>query len=473
MNNSYNAKYDILKAHPEYSTRSFHEKTDPERNNFCRDRDRIIYSKEFRRLGGKTQVFVSGFDDHIRNRLTHTLEVSQISQTLTNIFGLNNHLAEAISLAHDVGHTPFGHTGEKVLSCFTNNCDSKYGVKINDDSDLGFKHNWQAIKVVSSLEKISDQYEGLNLSNFTLWGILNHSSLAYKPCQYQNMARCHYLNYHKECHLHNYCQELTHYNNYCTNIHFKQSWTLEGLIVAQADEIAQRHHDIEDGLLAGIIDKQIFLDFFYETFKNDLKENEKSLIMNIKNSNNINNNLHNIASLVIGLYSSNLKENSYEQLDKLIRDYNIKNKIDFNEHKENIFTETKIFDLINFNQEFQIKDSKFKEFLKNNILYSHLAQSMDGKAIYIIRKLISAYVNNPMQLPDNTVKVLYKNYCNEPITLSNCDIRTEVNNLKKTNEKVFQTVLIRTITDFIAGMTDSFAMSQYKMLYGAENRWHN
>jgi dGTPase len=107
--------YKFLAALPEHAKRHFSgEKEDPLRTKFNRDRDRVLFSKEFRRLEGKTQVFVNGFDDHIRNRLTHTLEVSQIARTIAGNFGFNTTLAEAIAFAHDVGHTPFGHIGERV-----------------------------------------------------------------------------------------------------------------------------------------------------------------------------------------------------------------------------------------------------------------------------------------------------------------------------------------------------------------------
>lgn len=150
-------KFSVLAASLDYATRNYaNEEESSLRDKFCRDRDRILFSKEFRRLNGKTQVFVNGFDDHVRNRLTHTLEVSQISQTIAKYLGLNLTLAEAISLSHDVGHTPFGHVGERALNQFTNNCESYDNFKIEDPTQLGFKHNWQGVKVVSSLERISE-----------------------------------------------------------------------------------------------------------------------------------------------------------------------------------------------------------------------------------------------------------------------------------------------------------------------------
>ncbi len=162
------------------------------RTEFQRDRDRIIYSKAFRRLKHKTQVFISPEGDHYRTRLTHTLEVSQIARTLARSLRLNEDLTEAIALGHDLGHTPFGHAGERILQ---------------DVCPLGFKHNEQSVRVVERLEK---NRKGLNLTYEVYDGIL--------------------------CHTGN-----------------KVAQTLEGCIVRSADRIAYINHDIEDAIRGGII----------------------------------------------------------------------------------------------------------------------------------------------------------------------------------------------------------------------------
>jgi dGTPase len=161
------------------------------RTEFQRDRDRIIHSKAFRRLKHKTQVFISPEGDHYRTRLTHTLEVSQIARTISRAVKINEDLTEAISLGHDLGHTPYGHTGEKIL---------------NEISSLGFKHNEQSLRVVDYLES----GEGLNLTNEVRDGILCHSG--------DMIAR-----------------------------------TNEGKVVKLADKIAYINHDIDDAIRAEII----------------------------------------------------------------------------------------------------------------------------------------------------------------------------------------------------------------------------
>lgn len=150
------------------------------RNNFQKDRDRILYSKPFRRLSGKTQVFFAETDDHIRNRLTHTLEVNQIANTIANHLKLNETLTEAIALGHDLGHTPFGHVGEKTLNSIMNgkvqNVNNKIGIKKIKNGYAGFKHNLQGVRILKDLSRnyTTGEY-GLDISDKTLYGIANHS----------------------------------------------------------------------------------------------------------------------------------------------------------------------------------------------------------------------------------------------------------------------------------------------------------
>ena len=142
--------------------RFFKEKKTNLRNDFQRDRDRIIHSTAFRRLKHKTQVFVNTTGDHFRTRITHSLEVSQIARTLSKFFRLNEDLSESLSLAHDLGHTPFGHAGEEVL----NSCMKNFG---------GFDHNIQTLRIITILENRYYNFKGLNLSIETLDGLIKHN----------------------------------------------------------------------------------------------------------------------------------------------------------------------------------------------------------------------------------------------------------------------------------------------------------
>jgi len=178
------------------------EKKSPVRTEFQRDRDRILHSKSFRRLKHKTQVFIAPEGDHFRTRLTHTLEVSQIARTIARALNMNEDLTEAIALGHDIGHTPFGHIGEKVM---------------NDLTDFGFKHSEQSLRVV---DRIEYHGKGLNLTDEVRNGILFHS---------KGMGPI-------------YPKEIS-----------KLPDTLEGQIVRISDLIAYVNHDIDDALRAGVI----------------------------------------------------------------------------------------------------------------------------------------------------------------------------------------------------------------------------
>lgn len=174
------------------------EKEDPLRTCFMRDRDRVIHSKAFRRLKHKTQVYISPSNDHYRTRLTHTLEVNQIAKTIGKGLGLNEDLIEAIALAHDVGHTPFAHTGEEVL---------------NELISGGFRHNENSVRVLTNIERGS-LGRGLNLTYEVLDGVLHHSGFSTGN---------------------------------------KRASTLEGQIIRYSDKIAYVQHDIDDSIRAGIL----------------------------------------------------------------------------------------------------------------------------------------------------------------------------------------------------------------------------
>jgi dGTPase len=187
--------------------RKFPEKPHPYRSDFERDRDRIIHCSAFRRLEGKTQVFTPGLDDFYRTRLTHSIEVAQIGRTIAKMLRLNVDLTEAICLAHDLGHSPFGHAGEKAL----NNLMSEFG---------GFEHNLQALRIADLLEHPYPDFPGLNLMYETRLGLAKHRSPYDNP------------------------QDDTFAESNCS---------LEGQVADVADRIAVNSHDLEDGMRAGLI----------------------------------------------------------------------------------------------------------------------------------------------------------------------------------------------------------------------------
>ncbi|TJX68729.1 deoxyguanosinetriphosphate triphosphohydrolase [Soehngenia saccharolytica] len=223
------------------------------RMEFQRDRDRIIHSKAFRRLKHKTQVFIAPEGDHYRTRLTHTLEVSQIARTIARALRLNEDLVEAISLAHDLGHTPFGHTGEKVL---------------NNLHPNGFKHNLQSLRVVDLLEYHEDR-PGLNLTFEVREGIINHSG--------ENLSS-----------------------------------TLEGQLVKYADRIAYINHDIDDAIRAEVINVKMLpkecLSVLGETHGKRINTLITDIIENSNNRNSIS------MSDAISMQMENLRQFMFENV---------------------------------------------------------------------------------------------------------------------------------------------------------------
>ena len=196
--------------------RLFPEEESAHRTPFHRDRDRIIHSSAFRRLKHKTQVFVEHEGDYFRTRLTHSIEVAQVARTLANALGLNQELAEAVALAHDLGHTPFGHTGEDAMDELM----QPYG---------GFDHNAQALKIVTSLERSYAEFDGLNLTWETLEGIAKHNGPVDAPLPYA----------------------LAEYNAK-HGLELRTHACAEAQVAALADDIAYNNHDLHDGLRAGL-----------------------------------------------------------------------------------------------------------------------------------------------------------------------------------------------------------------------------
>ena len=209
--------YSLLATPIRSSGRIYKEKTSKFRTHYQRDRDRIIHSTAFRRLKHKTQVFVNTSSDHFRTRITHSMEVSQIARTLGKIFKLNDDLCETLSLAHDLGHPPFGHAGEKAL----NTCMKNFG---------GFDHNIQTLRIVTILEKKYYKFNGLNLTLETLDGLIKHNGPILNKEKFENILGK---------------------NIFKNKINYIKSPSLEAQLSSISDDIAYNSHDLEDGLNAG------------------------------------------------------------------------------------------------------------------------------------------------------------------------------------------------------------------------------
>jgi dGTPase len=220
------------------------------RTPFQRDRDRIIHSASFRRLKHKTQVFVNTEGDHYRTRITHSIEVAQIARSISKHLKLNDDLAETLSLAHDLGHTPFGHAGEESL----NECMQNFG---------GFDHNLQTLRIIMFLENKYLKFDGLNLTLETIDGLLKHNG----PIKDLTLVK-----------------KLIGLKNLNNKIKFTNSASLEAQISAISDDIAYNNHDIQDGIKAKMINlnELIEINFFrdiYNSHKKNIKNTNKNILI--------------------------------------------------------------------------------------------------------------------------------------------------------------------------------------------------
>ncbi len=479
------ANFEILSAPTKFFHRALAEEFPPEpiRSEFERDRDRILYSKAFRRLSGKTQVFIPKQGDHLRTRLTHTVEVSQIARTIARNLGLNEILVEAIALGHDLGHTPFGHVGEEMLNQILNNCD-KMG-DFQDDmaaKDKGFKHNYQGLRVLADKENIYD-YQGLNISSYTLWGILNHTRLFYKSCPYFGSGKtknCFLLRNPKDCSSQGNL-DLGFYKKYLHLIECEmhESWSFEGLIVGLADEIAQRQHDTEDALLMDVVSQEAMVELINRLFKRfcqgtgSYDQMLQAILRKAQETKEQKEFLTYLSKFLVELYVSQVVRCSSENLTNFKEKYGINDKGDF----EKIYPTLKaceVNSIIQFEKDFSKADDEFHEFLKNRIINSHTVQQMDGRGRYILRSLVKAYITNPRQLYDTTVLWVFKEFDPEEyrgISIMDKEKIGEMRNhidapTMKQDGPRFQIILLRAICDYISGMTDEFAIQQYHNLYG-------
>lgn len=405
------------------------------RNHFAKDRDRVLYSKSFLRMRDKTQVFMMDDIDYIRTRLTHTLEVSQIARSIATSMGLNLDLTEAIALGHDVGHTPFGHVGERTLDEYTKGI---IPLKNRNDHPViipaaqqGFKHNLQSARVLCELEP-GTEGKGLNLTKYTLWGIIHHSSIRKQKDDGTII-------------------EYPYYQNIIDSLN--PYWSFEGYVVAQADEIAQRHHDIEDSLRYDLITRRELLNAFKGL---NIQGNHKKNFDNLVKAENgeLSQFVALFSRFLVNMYVVNIVTRSKKNLKKLSADFGINNLQDFINKRINIL-QNRHSKVIEFSHDLQAFDKKFQNLLKSRVLNSYAAQALDGKGSYIIRKLFKAYYTNPNQMQDSAVRGLFH-------ILGQDYDRSKIMDVVTGNE----VALIRVIADYIAGMTDSFAYDQFDLLYG-------
>jgi len=348
------------------------------RSPYQRDRDRIIHSSSFRRLKHKTQVFVNTEGDHYRTRLTHSMEVSQIARTIARSLGLNEDLSETLSLSHDLGHTPFGHAGEEVLS----QCMSNYG---------GFDHNIQTLRIVTSIENKYYKFPGLNLTIETLDGLIKHNGPVKNLTPYKTIL--------KE-------------NFFKNKIFFNQFPSLEAQVAAISDDIAYNNHDLEDGLRAGLftIKKVSSIPYISKLvnrhFRN-IKNYRREIIIN-----QIVRDLINLMVVdVINTTNKNLKVSNPQSV-------------------KDIYKQNRL--IVDFSDKMKKIDNQIKGFLKSN-MYNH--------------KKVVVNTNKGKKIINDLFKYLFKHP------------------KKHINKHLFNNgQKERIIADFIAGMTDRYAINLHKKI---------
>ncbi len=374
------------------------EPASPSRSEFQRDRDRIIHSTAFRRLAHKTQVFIPHEGDHYRTRLTHSLEVGQIARSLARALGLDDDLAEALALAHDLGHTPFGHAGEDALDLATR----PYG---------GFDHNAQTLRIVTKLERRYAAFDGLNLTFETLEGLVKHNGPLLQP-DGAPVAR-----YAKR----GLPAALLEYNA-IADLDLGHFASAEAQAAALADDIAYNAHDIDDGLRAGLIDfSQIVEVDFLRDLSRDIEKRHPGLEPGRS--------IHELVRRLITLFI----EDAIAESRRRIETSAVASINDVRALSE---------PLIRFSPGASGIERSIKAFLFQNLYrHPHLIRIRD-QAAEIIHNLFPQFLKAPELMPGEWAEAAARIGANEGRRA-------------------------RLVCDYIAGMTDRYAVAEHRRLFDA------
>lgn len=355
--------------------RLFIEPGSDTRSEFQRDRDRIIHCSAFRRLEYKTQVFVNHEGDLFRTRLTHSLEVAQIGRSIARNLRLNEDLVEAIALAHDLGHTPFGHAGQDAL----NSCMQDYG---------GFEHNLQSLRIVDALEERYAAFNGLNLCFETREGILKHCSLTN-------------------------AQQL---GDLGLRFIEKTQPSLEAQLTNLADEIAYNNHDIDDGIRSNLLSEQQMMQVSLYAQHRQIVE---TMYPGIQGRRAISETIRRMINTLITDLISTSQARILDVMPKTIDDVRAAPK------------------LIAFSEAVHLQASELKHFLFQHLYRHYQVNRMTSKARRVVRELFDALMQEPGLLPPD-----YQ--------------------IQRKDDTQAQA---RKIADYIAGMTDRYAMREHRRLF--------
>ncbi len=350
--------------------RQFPEDEPDYRTVFQRDRDRILHTTAFRRLEYKTQVFINYEGDYYRTRLTHTLEVAQIGRSVARALGANEDLVETICLAHDLGHPPFGHSGERTLA------------RMMMDHG-GFNHNHHSFRIVTQLEKRYPEFDGLNLTWEVLEGIVKHETdydIA-DAAEFDPDLRGH----------------------------------LEAQIANVADELAYTAHDLDDGLRSGMITPELLAGVsLWEVINESIGRRRSDTLDDLSR--------HRLIRRLIGIEVNDL----IQSIDRMIRRSGIRNVEELQKLPYNV---------VGFSEDMHRRNRELKDFLFKNLYNHYRVVRMSVKADRILEDLFQAYAQEPAILPDQVQALIEKKGLEE------------------------------TICDYIAGMTDRFAIDEHQKLF--------
>ncbi len=356
-----------------------------------RDRDRIIHSNAFRRLEYKTQVFVNHEGDHYRTRLTHSLEVSQLARGLARTLKLNEELAEALALAHDLGHTPFGHAGEDGLAAAM----KEYG---------GFDHNAQTVRILTHLEHRYADFDGLNLTWETLEGVAKHNGPLIGPNAKPLPRALKYYAEQQDLELHSYA-------------------SAEAQVAAIADDIAYNNHDLDDGLRAGFftLEDLMILPLLGDIIKEVMSQHPMLSPQRLS---------HEIIRRMVNKMVADVLETTSARIKQL--------RVDSPDTVRHLGQQ-----LVTFSKEMEIVNKSIKSYLLKNMYRHFRVNRMSSKAKRVITDLFTFFLNEPNCLPS----VWYA--------------QTDGARTPRTAEL---------IADFIAGMTDRFALEEHSRIFDPATR---
>lgn len=436
------------------------------RTEFQRDRERIVNSTAFRRMVDKAQIFSAEKGDYFRTRMTHTLEVNQIAKAIAYALHLNLDLTEAIALGHDLGHTPFGHQGERTLNdILSGKIDA--GI-VTDKKKLeeercygGFKHNYQSARILTQFENKYVDFAGLNVSAQVVEGVLKHTKLK-KDIRIEDFVSPEYL-------------EKIYIDE---NEERQPIASLEGQVVAIADEIAQRGHDVDDALTSGVMTVSEFMDRLKIDKCDELrelieKEIEKTETANRLLPNKQDMQVARIVHRIIRYFISDVINNSKEKIEgstkTSIDDLNKETFIDFSEKGKKV-------------------NKYMEKIVQKKVICNYEVARADYNAEVVVKTLFQKYYENPRLLHTGTLQkifhdtLMHKNTAvsNSAVCLNDCSVslaNAEIEEMalkplelpndtevQKTIRLEKRKILIRNIVDFIAGMTDGYALQEYEKI---------